>query len=58
MNESSLDLDDTTNTGVLKKKFKLTQRNLNELTKKYALKRYGKMNERMVAKYTDMTNRM
>ena len=56
LNESSiLDLDDTEKA---KRKFKLTQRHLTDLTKKYALKRYGKTNDRMMAKYTEMTNRM
>ena len=57
LNESSmLDLDNSKSTGKARNKFKLTQRHLVEMTKKYALKRYGKLNDRMIAKYTDMTN--
>lgn len=53
-----MDLDDTYTTGGKGKKFRLTQRLINDMTKKNAIKRYGKNNERMIAKYIDMTNRM
>jgi hypothetical protein len=32
----------------------MTMRHVNELIKKYTAKRYGKKNERMVTKYTEM----
>lgn len=40
------------------KAFKLNQRNIAEITKKFAEKRYGKLNDRMIVKYNDMTQQM
>jgi hypothetical protein len=37
---------------------KLTQRHIHDLSKQFALKRYGKGNEQMTTKYIDMTTRL